>query len=695
MDKFTKVLISLLTVFNMGFTPVNYEDDDNSSETDDILNVVDEGTSQQDIDDTTELQDNSGFDGSDPTFITENNDYSFEDDVVGEGDAAEYSDEDSGDEATSDVEAVGFTIVNPDEWYEFGDEKSGVSVLTPGTAFSEEQILEGLALQVEELETPEELRAFFKDDADLRLYSIDFVYDGEVFEPEDIISVSLPMTNEFTDPYLYYVAEDDLVDMHAQIEDDLIVFSTSHFSNYLLSNSEKLSENDTPIFENDLPVVTIDDLTWYVTAGGSAVGFIGSDSDEQYQELLSYYSDIYDVADDEKKLAFQRVDAGSLYEGAESGLIEAAYDNSDRVKITAAVNDVLYGTTGHSVVIYSYNTSVVKVSTIPTELPEDASLEAAAHIDFSSTYQPSVVTPSRSAMRKAAKRVSSADYPEGYVWNLYAKSQIQPFTAEISGTYKIELWGADGDSDTNWPDTVAAGIGGQGGYTTAEIHLNKGETVYFGLGFRNGFSDKRSWNGGGAGWGLWANYSAGGGGAASMYSADINGSVNSPSTTELSGYVNNKDKVLLVAGGGGGAENYFHVGRYPYPCDDGHCKVAYGGGGGGASGGKGSATLSVTLGNPGTQTSGYAFGQGQDYPTSSYDASTGAGGGGWYGGYAVPNVRYEYKNLEIESGAATKSGETAVTTFDEGKRIATVKYTNEIKKYNKASHADSVVNTID
>ena len=60
-------------------------------------------------------------------------------------------------------------------------------------------------------------------------------------------------------------------------------------------------------------------------------------------------------------------------------------------------------------------------------------------------------------------------------------------------------------------------------------------------------------------------------GATSLYSQDINGTIITPSTTELSGYINNKDKVLLVAGGGGGAENYFHIGQYPYPCDDGHC----------------------------------------------------------------------------------------------------------------------------
>ena len=544
--------------------------------------------------------------------------------------------------------------IDPEAVYEFNDETTGIVVSITGAAMPEGAVKDDISLSVEKLENTDEVRGYFDEEANVELYSIDFFHNGEVFEPDGIVSVSVPVSDKFEVPYVYHFVNDDLIDMHATVEDEYAVFTTTHFSYYVVSDRERKAEEvdivaeepevedaeEAKTFSNDLPVVSLDDLAWYIQAGGSAVGFIGSESDEKYQELLSYYNDIYDVADDEKKMAFQVVDPVSVYEGGEKELISSAYDVADQEKIKAAINDVLEGTTGHSVVIYSFNTNIIKVSTIPANIPEETSLETAAHIDFSSTYQPSVTIPRKGQLMMSAKRISEAAYPEGYVWNLYAKSQIQPFTAEMSGTYKIELWGADGDTDTNYPDTASAGIGGQGGYTTAEMHLNKGETVYFGLGFRNGFSDKRSWNGGGAGWGLWANFSAGGGGAAAMYSQDIHGSATSPSTTELSGYSGNRDKVLLVAGGGGGAENYFHPGRYPYPCDDGHCVVAYGGGGGGTSGSKGSATKAITLGNPGTQTSGYAFGQGQDYPTSSYDASTGAGGGGWYGGFAVPNIRY-------------------------------------------------------
>ena len=536
---------------------------------------------------------------------------------------------------------------DPEMTYEFKDEGTGISVYATRNALPEGTNLEDISVLVEEVEDVSDVEGYFNKDANIKLYSIDFVNGENVFEPEDIINVSIPLTEEFKIPFVYYVTDDGLVDMHATVEDENIVFTSTHFSQYVISDSEKITDNK-PTFENNLPVVTIDDLTWYVQAGGSAIGFIGSDDDQQYKKLLSYYSDIYENADSETQMAFQRVDASSIYEGCENGLIDAAYDSADQANISNAIRDVLNGTTGNSAVIYTFNKTVVKVSTIPDELPKGLTLEAAAHIDFSSSYQAGDI-PRKTRMMKSARRTSTVEFPEGYEWNLTALAQIQPFTAEVSGTYKIELWGADGDSDTNWPATEAAGIGGRGGYTTAEIHLNKGETVYFGLGFRNSFSDKRSWNGGGAGWGMWAGFSAGGGGAASMYSEDINGSATSPSTTELSGYTNDRDKVLLVAGGGGGAENYFQQGRYPYPCEDGHCVIAYGGGGGGTSGGRGSATFAENVGAPGTQTSGYAFGQGQDYPTSSMDASTGAGGGGWYGGYSVSNIRYE-------SGKALQGG---------------------------------------
>ena len=59
------------------------------------------------------------------------------------------------------------------------------------------------------------------------------------------------------------------------------------------------------------------------------------------------------------------------------------------------------------------------------------------------------------------------------------------------------------------------------------------------------------------------------------------------------------------------------------------------------------------------------------------------------------NARYEYENLDIVSGAAAKVDETAVTSFSDEHRIAEVRYTDSIRKFNKASHADSVTNRVD
>ena len=60
----------------------------------------------------------------------------------------------------------------------------------------------------------------------------------------------------------------------------------------------------------------------------------------------------------------------------------------------------------------------------------------------------------------------------------------------------------------------------------------------------------------------------------------------------------------------------------------------------------------------------------------------------------LQNARYEYENLEIVSGAATKESETAVTNFTKNNRIAAIKYTNGIQQFNKMNHMSSVKNSV-
>jgi hypothetical protein len=147
------------------------------------------------------------------------------------------------------------------------------------------------------------------------------------------------------------------------------------------------------------------------------------------------------------------------------------------------------------------------------------------------------------------------------------------------GVYRYEVYGAQGSGDG----------GGQGGRSFGDHVIYDENTIYIYVGGRN------SWNGGGA--------------AGDAYSGE--------SSYGLTGYCGggasdirlnntNLDNRIIVAGGGGGG-----IAAKP------------GGAGGGLTGG----------GTGGTQTSGYAKGQGQKgHRQESYCTNGSGGGGGYWGG---------------------------------------------------------------
>lgn len=179
---------------------------------------------------------------------------------------------------------------------------------------------------------------------------------------------------------------------------------------------------------------------------------------------------------------------------------------------------------------------------------------------------------------------------------------VQTFTAPVSGVYKFQLWGAAGGTDEHHNSDY----GGEnyGGYTTGEVHLSAGQVIYIVVGGMGGTQfEYNGYNGGGIGGGKEWCYAAGGGGATHIASAT--------GTLASFGTATNAAKYVYLVAGGGGGEG-----------DDG-----IGGVGGGLSGGNGGPNAKYS-GAGGTQTSGYAFGQGG--PASNKGVG---GGGGWYGGY--------------------------------------------------------------
>lgn len=172
----------------------------------------------------------------------------------------------------------------------------------------------------------------------------------------------------------------------------------------------------------------------------------------------------------------------------------------------------------------------------------------------------------------------------------------QEFIVPYTGTYKFEVWGARGGKSRN--QGSLAGYPGNGGYAKGEILLKKGEKYYVYVGEQGTDAvvkrdSKATWNGGGLGtWDHADDESSGAGGGAT----DIR---------LVSGNWNDTQSLasrIIVAGGGGGAS---------YNCST--------GAGGGLAGGN----ASVAKG--GTQTTGYAFGIGQN--ASGTANSDGVGGG--------------------------------------------------------------------
>lgn len=215
---------------------------------------------------------------------------------------------------------------------------------------------------------------------------------------------------------------------------------------------------------------------------------------------------------------------------------------------------------------------------------------------------------------------SVAPEPIPDVCNFEYTGAVQSLTFP-AGTYKLEVWGAQGGSyDTTY-------VGGNGGYSVGELTFNATTTLYIyvggqGAGSSSSGAKTGGFNGGGSGYSSIIDYACQAGGGAS----DIR-----IGTDSLYARV-------IVAGGGGGQGTYTASSK------------CYGGTGGGTSGNAGSrGNYRYKAGTGGTQTTAGASYYGMNSGSSTYgnlanfgvggSAKEGntsyqiaGGGGGWYGG---------------------------------------------------------------
>ena len=218
------------------------------------------------------------------------------------------------------------------------------------------------------------------------------------------------------------------------------------------------------------------------------------------------------------------------------------------------------------------------------------------------------------------------------VWNFDSKAEEDTFIVPKTGTYKLEVWGAQGGSAYNSNGDLYAG--GYGGYSVGNISLTKDSNIYINVGGQGDytrmdylFSVNGGYNGGGSArynYDKTHSYNGSGGGATHI----------AASTGVLSELENKKSDIYIVAGGGGGSVYWtgYDVSQY-----------GLGGSGGGYIGNNGSRTHGHQIGLGGNQTSGGTGGSNLNGTAESGSFGVGGagnftnvagtgGGSGYYGG---------------------------------------------------------------
>ena len=195
------------------------------------------------------------------------------------------------------------------------------------------------------------------------------------------------------------------------------------------------------------------------------------------------------------------------------------------------------------------------------------------------------------------------NYTGDTVFNFDYTGAEQTFTAPVSGTYRLETWGAQGYG--NWLSTPKT-IGGYGGYSTGIIAMQKKNIIYLNIG-GSGNNYINAYNGGGYG-------QLSGGGATHI----------ARKMGQLSSLENTADNILIVSGGGGGNDTSNDI----IPS------------GGGFRGVNGYNTIAGGQKNKSNSEYNGKFGQGGNSITLDNKDSGGGGGSGYYGGSGTLQAYY-------------------------------------------------------
>ena len=327
-------------------------------------------------------------------------------------------------------------------------------------------------------------------------------------------------------------------------------------------------------------------------------------------------------------------------------------------------------------IFYTYNNKTTLTNALKASNPYDMRLQSFVKtINTSGSEEYMLVAKFKDGYYAAIPYIANAE-PDpieiGEEWDFRyngtdgTDGTVQVFVVPETGSYKLEVWGAQGGS-------VTTKTGGLGGYSKGEINLNKDDTLYIVVGGQ-GESDKITenavggYNGGGNGIRYSSdqlNHVAGGGGATHI--AIANNSYNILSS--YSDAATADDYVYIVAGGGGGA--YYHTLGDRYS--------ANGGSGGGTTGGTDcNSNNEYVCPTGGTQTTGGTAGSsgangtfGAGGTSTTYSSG---GGSGWYGGGSAKHIGTaggsgylsdSLRNSETTNGQREEHGYAKITYIGE------------------------------
>lgn len=262
---------------------------------------------------------------------------------------------------------------------------------------------------------------------------------------------------------------------------------------------------------------------------------------------------------------------------------------------------------------------------------------------------------------------------DGYTYN---NTPYYVYTVPTTGTYKIDLWGAQGGS-------IDGVDGGRGAYTSGNISLTQGEKLYFYVGSQ-GSRGYAGYNGGAVG-GTESQHVGGGG------STDVRYFTSTPSTDDLkwNSFNGLKSRIMVAAGGAAGVTTGARYG-------DAGGLEGYAGNYTGWGCELSTFTSVPTQTSPGltlnSESSNSGFGYaGYRTPTGGYpNGNTSGGGGGYYGGASACGHGYSC-NFAGTGGSSYISGYTGCNSISSSSTSDNIVHTGSPNHYSGKVFTNAVM----